>query len=40
MKEAELENGTKIKVPLFVKEGDIVRVNTDTGEYGERVEKK
>jgi elongation factor P len=34
-----LENGTEINVPLFINEGDIVRVNTDTGEYYERVEK-
>lgn len=32
-----LENGLKIQAPLFVKEGDIVRVNTETGEYVERV---
>ena len=34
-----LETGAKISVPLFVNEGDIVRVNTQTGEYVERVEK-
>jgi len=37
MKPATLETGLKIKVPLFIKEGDIVRVNTETGEYVERV---
>ncbi len=36
---ATLETGAKITVPLFVKEGDIVRINTETGEYAERVEK-
>jgi len=34
-----LETGLKISAPLFVNEGDIVRVNTTTGQYTERVEK-
>jgi elongation factor P len=34
---AELETGISINVPLFVKEGDIIRINTDTGDYVERV---
>lgn len=36
---AELETGAKVVVPLFVNTGDVVRVNTETGEYVERVEK-
>ena len=36
-KTAEMETGLKIQVPLFVKENDIIRINTDTGEYVERV---
>ena len=32
-----IEGGAKINVPLFVNEGDIIRVNTATGEYAERV---
>ncbi len=36
---AELTTGAKINVPLFINSGDIVRINTDTGEYTERVEK-
>jgi len=32
-KEVVLETGYKVQVPLFVKEGDVVRVNTDSGEY-------
>ncbi|HIC94038.1 MAG TPA: elongation factor P [Anaerolineae bacterium] len=32
-----LETGLKIQVPLFVKEGDVVRVDTRTGEYVTRV---
>jgi len=38
-KVAVLETGAKVDVPLFVNEGDVVRVNTETGEYVERVEK-
>jgi len=36
-KQATIETGAKVNVPLFIKEGDYVRVNTDTGEYVERV---
>lgn len=36
-KTAELETGLSIQVPLFVKEGDVIRINTETGEYVERV---
>ena len=36
-KPATLETGAVISVPLFVNEGDMVRVNTATGEYVERV---
>ena len=35
-KSAVLENGLKIKVPLFIKEGEKIRVDTRTGEYIER----
>jgi len=34
---ATLETGAEINVPMFVKEGDTIRINTDTGEYVERV---
>ncbi len=34
-----LETGIKINTPLFVKEGDVIRINTETGEYAERVSK-
>lgn len=30
------ENGIKVSCPLFVKESDVIRVNTETGEYTER----
>jgi elongation factor P len=36
-KPATLETGAVIQVPLFVKEGEKVRVDTRTGEYCERV---
>lgn len=36
-KMAEIETGAEIAVPLFIKEGDIIRVNTESGEYVERV---
>ena len=32
-----LENGTTLNAPMFISEGDTVRVNTETGEYVERV---
>lgn len=38
-KEVVLETGLKLQVPMFVNEGDIVRVNTESGIYVERVEK-
>lgn len=34
-----LETGAKINVPLFIKEGDIIEVNTQTGEYVRRIEE-
>lgn len=38
-KQIMLEGGAKINTPLFVEEGDVVRVNTETGQYVERVNK-
>lgn len=35
-KPATLETGATIKVPLFINEGDMIRVDTRTGEYMER----
>ncbi|HOV70266.1 MAG TPA: elongation factor P [Clostridia bacterium] len=37
MKNATLETGAVIQVPLFVNRGDMIRVDTRTGEYMERV---
>lgn len=36
-KEVITETGLKVRTPLFVSEGDRIRVNTDTGEYITRV---
>lgn len=35
-KDATIETGAKIRVPMFVTQGEFVLVNTDTGEYVER----
>lgn len=36
-KEVEMDNGMKAQVPIFIKEGDKIAINTDTGEYVERI---
>ena len=38
-KEVELETGYKLLVPLFIKEGDTVSINVDSGQYTERVQE-
>lgn len=38
-KMAILETGAKINVPLFINTGDIIRVNTKTGEYVEKAKE-
>ncbi|MBU6390525.1 elongation factor P [Patescibacteria group bacterium] len=35
-KQVKLETGAYINAPLFINEGEIIRVNTETGEYVER----
>ncbi|MBU4432622.1 elongation factor P, partial [Patescibacteria group bacterium] len=35
-KQIELETGATINAPMFINEGDVIRINTDTGEYSER----
>lgn len=37
MKSVTLETGAVIQAPLFINQGDLVRINTETGEYAERV---
>lgn len=39
-KAVTLETGTVIPVPLFINTGDVIRVNTETGDYVERVTKQ
>ncbi|MCX6735567.1 MAG: elongation factor P [Candidatus Parcubacteria bacterium] len=39
-KTVTMETGLTLNVPLFINEGDVLRINTDTGEYAERVDKK
>ena len=36
MKDATLETGISIRVPAFIKTGDVISVDTTTGEYRER----
>jgi len=38
-KAVTLETGASLNAPLFINEGDILRINTETGEYVERVQK-
>lgn len=37
LKEAELETGVVVRVPAFIKQGDLISVDTATGAYRERV---
>ena len=37
LKPAKVEPGAEIRVPLFINEGDKIRIDTRTGEYMERV---
>ena len=36
-KQVTIETGVKISTPMFIETGDVIRVNTETGEYVERV---
>jgi len=38
-KQVTLETGASVNAPLFINEGDIITVNTETGEYTDRVSK-
>lgn len=35
-KKVTIETGAEVAAPLFINEGDLIRINTDTGEYVER----
>lgn len=39
VKQVVIETGANINVPLFIKQDDLIRINTQSGEYVERVEK-
>jgi elongation factor P len=39
-KSARLETGASIDVPSFIKEGDIIKIDTRTGTYVERITTK
>lgn len=38
-KEVTLETGAKLMVPMFIGEGDLISINTETASYSERIEK-
>ena len=38
-KQVKIETGATLNAPLFINEGDIIRINTETGDYVERIEK-
>lgn len=37
-KEVKVETGASVYVPMFIKEGEMIRINTETGDYVERAE--
>ena len=39
VKQVKIETGAIVNAPLFINEGDIIRINTETGDYVERVDK-
>jgi elongation factor P len=39
LKDAKMDNGLMVRVPIFVKEGESIMVNTETGDYVERVSR-
>lgn len=39
LKPAKVETGAEVKVPLFINEGDFVKIDSQTGAYMERVKK-
>lgn len=38
-KYVKVGTGLQVKVPIFIKQGEIIRINTDTKEYQERINK-
>ncbi len=39
LKEVTLETGAIVMAPMFINTGDVISVNTETGDYSERIEK-
>lgn len=39
MKDATMDNGLMVRVPIFIKIGDVIMVNTEAGDYVERVSR-
>lgn len=39
LKPVKVETEAEVKVPLFINEGDMIKINTETGEYLERVSR-
>ncbi|MFH1405544.1 MAG: elongation factor P [Patescibacteria group bacterium] len=39
LKDAKLDNGLMVRVPIFIKEGEEILINTENGDYCERVSK-
>lgn len=39
LKEVTVETGATVMVPMFINEGDVIGINTETNSYSERVEK-
>ena len=38
-KPAKIDNGYEIQVPIFISTGDVIKIDTRTGQYSERVKK-
>jgi elongation factor P len=36
LKEVTIETGAKVKVPIFIDQGETIVINTETGDYVER----
>ena len=39
MKAATVNTGAKVQIPIFIEQGDVVKFDTRTGEYVNRVSK-
>jgi elongation factor P len=39
LKPATVESGAEVRVPLFINQGDVIKIDTKTGSYMERVKQ-